>query len=73
MAGEDLDILLRELLGGTGDESSAFLDDARDQIRKAALADGDLRLLLVNGYLKSPFTGAGKLSKKSPRKRFRGL
>jgi hypothetical protein len=44
----DLDVLLRELLGGAGDEVVAPIDDARKEIGQAALADRRFRLLLVD-------------------------
>jgi hypothetical protein len=51
MAGEDLDVLLGEVFGGAGHEGAALFDHAGDKVRQPALANGDLRFFLVDGYL----------------------
>ena len=48
VADQDLDLFLRELLGGAGDEPLPLSDDAGEEVGQAALADRRFRFLLVD-------------------------
>src|SRR5918997_3704748 len=67
VAGEDLDVPLGELFRGAGDKVVAVIDDAGEQVRQSTLALRDLRLLLINDYLKVGVNSPGSRSRLSPR------